>query len=388
MDIFHPLQCLAPLAAIALAAAGRAHAALPELVFSADDQTSEFMRDTMRVRPDARTGAVTAIDFSSIPPRIWHEENVPCSVIGPPTCIASTRDGAVILVAGAMKADPADPTKLIQDRRVTRLRWTDRGLERIAQIEVGGQPSGVALTNHGQRAYVTLRAEGRVAILDLRGDRGLRVVGRVALARAADSLSHLAIAMDESSGLATLHDRGAVLAFEITPQELRLTQELRVGLGPYDVKLFSDGRRAVVGDTLDDAAYLLTRDQGRWRVGQRIPLGHANEGIALSPDEKWIAASCFNGAQSPGPTDRWFGQPSRIYLLAENADGYWRQQQSVEVDSMPQSAVFTPDGRRLVAGEYGRGDLRVFSFGMGAWADTGMRIALPGQPAALDTAGR
>jgi DNA-binding beta-propeller fold protein YncE len=371
-------------------ACGGFAATVPSLVFSADDQTSEFLRNTQIVRPFARPGALTAVDFSTLTPRVWQMEGVPCSVIGPPTCIAATADGSVILVAGAMKVDPADPSKVTVDSRVTRLRWTaERGLEVVAQSEIGGQPSGVALGGGGHLAYVTLRSEGKIAILDLSGESGLRVSAVISVASPGDSLSQFALSPDETRGLATLQHKGAVLALDVTPGDVRVTQELPFEGSPYDLKIFADGKRAAVGCATGDKVCILAREGGAWRIDQTIPVGHSLEGIAISPDQKWVAATCFNGALSPGPKDNlWYREPSRISLLAVDAAGHWSQKQAVQVDSMPQSAVFSPDGRYLVAGEYGLADLRVFRMEEDLWVDTGMHIEIPGQPAALDMAGR
>lgn len=373
-----------PLAMIGLAAAARA--AMPSLVLSADDQASGYLANRMFVRSPALPGALTALDFSVFPPRVWQRDNVPCSVIGPPTCIAATADGETILVAGAMKVDPANPAKLVFDRRVTLLRWSPKGLEQIAQREIGLQPSGVALADGGRRAYVTLRAEGTVAILDLTG-RDIRLAAVVPIAGPRDSLSHFALSPDGTEALVSVNAKGTVLALRVSADGLKVAQELAVSPSPYDIKYLPDGRRALVGDTVGDALVALVKEGGQWRVSQRIPVGHETEGVAVSPDGTWAAASCFNGATSAGPGDPWFGKPSQIRVLAATPDGRWVQKQALTVDSMPQSAVFTPDGRYLVAGEYGLADLRVFRLEKGSWKDTGLHIPLPGQPAALDAAG-
>lgn len=285
-----------------------------------------------------------------------------------------------------MKVDPTDPAKLTYDRRVTRLHWSPRGLEPIAQLDVGRQPSAVALADGGRRAFVTLRAEGKVAVLDLTGP-GLRLVRTIAISDPGDSLSHFALSPDGTEALASVIAKGTVLALRVSSDGLKVIQELPVSPSPYDIKFRPDGRHALVGDTRGEEIVALDEDRGRWKIAQRIRVGHATEGVAVSPDGRWAAVSCFNGATSSGPTDRWYRVPSRIYLLAASADGSWSVRQAVKVDSMPQSAVFTPDGRYLVAGEYGLGDLRVFRLAKGEWIDTGLHIPLPGQPAALAAAG-
>ena len=357
----------------------------PQLVFSANDQTSGYLNGGMYVRPHARSGSLTVLDFSIFPPRVWHQEEVPCSVIGPPTCVTATLSGDIVLVAGAMHVDSTNPEKLTVDRRVTLLAWSTTGLRQLAQAEIGNQPSGVALAASGHKAYVTLRADGKLARLDLTGDR-IRVEDETQIAAPTDSLSHIALSPDERIGLVTLHDKGTVLVLDLGGRVIRVIQEVPIGRGPYDVRFLGDGRKFVVTDTQDDILCVFAEQNGKWTIAQRLAVGHGPEGFAVSSDQRWIAVNCFEGANATGPKDKWYHAPSRIYML-KLSDGIWKQQQILEVDAMPQGSAFSPNGHFLVVGQTGLGNLRVFLRDSDVWVDTKMRIEVPGQPAALATAG-
>ncbi|MDE1169733.1 MAG: hypothetical protein PW734_00760 [Verrucomicrobium sp.] len=360
--------------------------AAPSLVFSANDQASGYRDARMFVAAPAGPGSVTAADFSTLPPRTWTLEGVPCSVIGPPTCIAATRDGGTVLVAGAMAPDASQPKGLRVDRRLTRLAWTPGGLRQVAQAEIGLQPSGVSLSPDGERAYVTLRGEGKLATIDLRGG-GLKIAALLPLATKEESLSHFALSPDGTRALASLHDGGAVLACAVTPEGVRQTQRLPVGKGPYDVEFFADGRRALAADNYGDALFLLAERDGTWSVAQRLPVGRNPEGIAVSPDQSWVAIACFDGANAETGSP-WYGEPSRVYLFRPGAHGRLAQQGALEIPCMPQGCAFTPDGRYLAVSQYGLKTLRVFKLEEGRWIDADAGVSLSGDSAALVRAGR
>ena len=53
------------------------------------------------------------------PPKVLAELNVPNSVVGPPTNVASSPKEDIALVSSTRCIDPADPTKHIPDDKVT-----------------------------------------------------------------------------------------------------------------------------------------------------------------------------------------------------------------------------------------------------------------------------
>ncbi|MDB5721164.1 MAG: hypothetical protein JWP15_1782, partial [Alphaproteobacteria bacterium] len=61
---------------------------------------------------------LSLIDLAGAP-RIVAEIPVPASVIGPPSSVAVTPDGKFALVSSARRIDPADPTRIIPDDRLT-----------------------------------------------------------------------------------------------------------------------------------------------------------------------------------------------------------------------------------------------------------------------------
>lgn len=357
-------------------------ATIPMLVISANDQASGYA-GAMFVRQQARPGSVTIIDFASAPVRSWHMDGVPCSVIGPPSCIAVNAAGNEVLVAGAMQPDPHRPDKLRMDSRVTRLRFDGAQLTRAGEIDVGVQPSGIRISKDGKRAWVTLRGEGGIALMNLRSD-GMSIERKWTFATAKESLSDIAISPDERTAFATLHTSSTLLIMSVAADgSLAEKQRLQLSRGTYHVSFFPDGKRALVGCTVDNVMCVIEERDGLWCMKDKIPTGRTPEGVFLSPDARWIAVTCFDGANMLIEKNQWFGQPSRVYIYSVAAGGVIEKKQTLEMKNVLQGAAFTADSRKLVVGQFGESNLRVFELQSGVWCDTRVSIEIPGQSASL-----
>jgi DNA-binding beta-propeller fold protein YncE len=439
---------------------------LPLLVVSANDQASGYAGGNMFVRPDARPGSVSVLDLAASPVRSWHIDGVPCSVIGPPACVAVSADGSQILVAAAMQpasvSTPASaPTsasapapagagasaELRPDSRVTLLRRiADTGTNTstgtaidpgtaaaidpataaagwfvAGTVEAGAQASAIALSRDATRAWVSLRAEGAVRVLNLRDGR-IEAADKFTFGTGADSLSGIALSPDERTALATLHTKAGLLVLAVAPDgALSEKQRLKLPRGAYHIGFLPCGKRALVGCTLDDVVCLLEERDGAWQLVEKIPTGRTPEGVFVSPDGRWLAVTCFDGANMPHKTNPWFGHPSRVYIYSIKTDvtrsvgpdlvsgrelPVWPptqarpdarsgpaksascvtsiiKTQTLALKNVLQGAAFTADSRTLVVGQFGEGNLRVFTLAGAQWRDTGQSIEIPGQSASL-----
>ena len=359
--------------------------AAPSLVVCVNDQASVYAGEDMLVRPNPRPGGISILDLAASPVRAWHIDGIPCSVIGPPSTAAVSADGRGIVVAASMQPDPANPGKLRPDSRVTRLRLGASGLEILDTIEVGAQASGIRLSKDATRAWVALRGEGGLALLRLDRDK-MRIEKKWTFATAEDSLADIAISPDERTAFATLHNTRTLLVFDVNAAgALALRQRMPMPEHPYHIAFFPDGKRALVGCTTGaDVMCLLEKTDGdEWRVRENIPTGRIPEGVFISPDGRWVAATCFDGANITNPQNPWFGRPARLYLYAVQPDGGLRQTQALKLDGVPQAVAFSADSRRLVATQFGPGNLAVFTLNDKEWRPTGELIEMPGQPAAM-----
>jgi len=363
------------------AVGGSALSAAPQWVFSADDQSSQYHEGKMSVRAGARTGAVSAFDFSQFPPKAYHLDGVSCSVIGPPACIAGKN--GVVVVSESMRPEG---DKMVSGSKLSLLEIDEDGLEIKDVVVVGKEPTSLSLSPDGKRVYVAVRGEGAVARYRIQDDDNLVFEGKQTLAKPEDKISQVMIAPDGKTALASLHERPAVLALDVQPDgSLTVTQTLKTPKNPYDIHFIQGGKRALISCTMVNKIATLERgDDGQWSVKGTAEAGRIAEGLEVSPDGQWVSVSCFDGANT-APGDKWYGQPGRVYMFKVGDDGLLTRAQTLDVQGVQQAAAFSPDGKYLLVGQFGHGNLAVFTLQDGQWEDTGVRLEIPGQCASLFT---
>ena len=97
-------------------------AGVAEIAVSANDGKMVLENGVTMVRKEPLPDTISIIEMSGASPRIIAELPVPASVVGPPPSVAIAPDESFALVTGAMKVDPADPTKTVRRRQTDRHR--------------------------------------------------------------------------------------------------------------------------------------------------------------------------------------------------------------------------------------------------------------------------
>jgi DNA-binding beta-propeller fold protein YncE len=179
----------------------------------------------------------------------------------------------------------------------------------------------------------------------------------------------------------------------VTDSGVRLSS----GVAPYTIDISSDGKWAVVsnvglaglpsyagklaGDV--DTVTLIDVSHEPFRAVQHITVPSLPEGVAISPDGKWIGVQAMGGSNltpdNPGRHSR-----GKVLLFAI------RDGQAVKVSEAPggeaaQGIVFTADSKHLIVQFNVEKQLAIFAVNGGHLRDTGERIALTGGPSSLRT---
>ena len=142
-----------------------------QIAVSANDAT-EILVDGVRVMvANAPPDTVTLIDLSARPPKIVAELNAPSSWSGPPQMIAVTPDESIALLSNSLKVNPADPTKTMQDNKISVIDLNSSPPAIIATLDAGLFPNGIAINAAGTLALVTNRGDSTVSIYTIAGTR-------------------------------------------------------------------------------------------------------------------------------------------------------------------------------------------------------------------------
>jgi YVTN family beta-propeller protein len=210
-----------------------------------------------------------------------------------PSAIALSPDGRRVLVSGTYSGE------------LNVLAIEDGRLQAAGSVRLGFEPRGIAVSPDGRVAYVALTAANEVAVVDL---ESLKCVANIAVGRWP---RYLAITPD-GTRLAIGESGDGGISVVDTQARQKLYDSKFVGLNIGHVQTSADGRYAyfpwmVYADRPITAGNI----REGWVLGNRVarvrldgparreamaldPRGRAvadPHGLALSPDEKWLALS-------------------------------------------------------------------------------------------------
>lgn len=328
------------------------------------------------------------LDIGSDPraPRELARLSMSNSVFGPPTNLAVTPDQRLALVADSMDWLPAaQGWRPAPGRGLHVVDLRSRSLRETLQI--GLQPSGLAIARDGKLALVANRAGHSVSVLAIDEDR-VTPVGDVDLGTPAAAVSFSA---DGRRAYVAKMDQHRLGVLRIDGQRVTYdpADDIVTGLVPFNVALTPDGQ---LGLTVDmghpnasdghvDTVSVIDCLADPPRAIDRLVVGDGPEGLAMSPDGRHAAVAIVQGCNEPA--DRWYHHPRGAVVLLAIDGRRVRVADRITVGVLPEGLAFSPDGGTLYVGNYLDRSLQLLAVGNGTLADTGLAIALGSHPASL-----
>lgn len=324
-----------------------ASGAAAQIVVSANDNKQVLVDGVTTVAENPAPDTVTIIDLGARPPRIVGEIQAPNSVQGPPQNVAVARDESFVLVASAMKHDPADAKKLVPDNRVSviDLKASPPGV--LATVQAGAGASGVSINRAGTLALVANRADGTVSVFTISG-KTLTAAGTVDLGNPRSGPCHVAFLPGDKAALVTRDGDHKISLLAIDGDKVDYTkQDMVGGIRPYSLDVSAKGDVAVVGNQgggLGDTDVINVVDLKAHppRIVDTIAVGQTPEGIGMSADGAYVAITVMNGSNRPRTHQAYndFGlvkvfriADGRLSPVAEAKVGHWCQGIAFSQDS-------------------------------------------------------
>lgn len=358
-----------------------------QLVISGNENKIDLTSGAAKLVPEARGDSLTILDFATFPPKVEHIENVPNTVIGPPSNIAITPDRSVALIANSIKLDPNNATNWLphDEIHVLDLQATPRRV--IGQVQAGKQPSGMSITADGKFALVANRGEGTVTLLRISGKK-VQAEGSTTICKPEESVSDVAISPDGKLALASVQKGGYLAVLRLAEGKVEFTgQKISVYGQPYRVVISPKGDFAFTagagfGNGLDnDAVTVIDLKADRIKAVDFVTIGASPESVEISPNGRMLAVVVMNGSnlarESPQLTKNGL-----LEILVLDGKRY-RKTQSIKTAAIPEGVAFTSDGKKLVVQGHPARELWVYSVGREKVEDTGVRIGVPGMPSSL-----
>ncbi len=368
---------------VLLVAAGPALAG--HLILSANDGKYPNIEGVYKVADSMPPDTLTILDARSFPPRAIAEIETVHSVIGPPFGVALTPDEKLALVSCPMKPDPADKTKLVSHDELQVVDLEAAPPRVTTKLKLLGRPCGLSVNKAGTLALVAHPDDGAVSVLTISG-KTVALASTVKIGDAKSLVSHVVISPDGKWALATKRGENKVAVLTLDGAKLEYAkQDITVGFSPYGIDISRDGRVAAVANIglgVDvDTVTLIDMTVRPIRAVEYVTVGVGAEGLALSPDGKWLAVALQNGTNRP-KSHPMRSEHGRLLLFSLQGT------KATKVAEAPtgrntQGVTFTPDGQYLYVQNYVEQELAVYRVTEAGLGDTGTRIKVKGHPASI-----
>ncbi len=316
------------------------------------------------------------------------------TMIGPPTNLAITPDESLALVANSLTYQPAGAGwKPVPDNKLFVIDLKTTPAKLIATVEVGKQPSGLAINRKGDLLLIANRADNSISVLTIHG-KEVKLVDTVPMG---DPVSAVAITPDGKHALASKYTVNKVAWLDIDGQKLTYSKiDFGVGVFPYNVQITADGRfgltanqgNAGVPDGGAGSVTVIDLKATPPHVVDYLGIDHFPEGLAINPTGNLAVALALNGSGGALSKDAWFAHPNTIVDVLSTAGGTVRKVSAVNAGRKAEGVAFSPDGKYLYVanfyvGNFTPGNLQIYRVQGDRVVDTGKVLRLPGHPASM-----
>jgi DNA-binding beta-propeller fold protein YncE len=364
--------------------------AAADLMIVGNDQKVVFDAEGNRSFVAPGKDSIVVVDLASREsPRIVASFPLMNSIFGPPTNLAVTPDERLALVANSVNwVQDGAAWKPAPDNKLYVFDLKASPPVQIATVEVGRQPSGLAINARGDLALITNRADKSISVVSIQG-KDVKLVDTVPMG---DEVAAVAITPDGKRALVVKFPAHKVAVLDIDGQKVTYNNKLDMPVGqwPYNVDITPNGRIAITADNGNsgapdghvDTVSVIDLEVTPPRVIDRVVVGDAPEGFVISPKGDVAVAVLLGGASAL--KSAWFNTKRNGSLAVLKIDGKKvTKVGEVEVGGLPEGAVFSPDGRYLYVGNYVDSDVSILKVDGSTITDTGKKLKLPGQPASM-----
>ena len=332
---------------------------------------------------------VAIVDIGTDPanPKVVTTLPLANSIFGPPTNLAITPNGQLALVANSVDwvADGLG-WKSAPENKLYVIDLTTSPPRLIDTVTVGRQPSGMSINRAGDLALIANRADNSVSVLSIAGKQ-VKLVENVVIG---EHVAHVAFTPDGKRALAGKFPGHKVAMLEVNGQKVTYSKrDVAVGLWPYNFDITPDGKLALTADNGNngnsdghiDTVSVIDLEATPERVIDKVVVGDAPEGIAISPTGRLAVAVLLRGSNN-AKSAFFYNRNGSVVVLKIDGKKVTKVGE-VEVRGLPEGAVFSPDGRWLYVGNFLDSDISVLRVDGDTVTNTGTLVQLPGRPASM-----
>jgi DNA-binding beta-propeller fold protein YncE len=360
-----------------------------ELMIVGNDEKQSWDAGGKAVISPPGKDSVSIIDIGTDPlaPKIIVNLPLANTIIGPPVNLAITPDEGLALVANSMNVvQEGGAWKQVPDNRLWVIDLTTNPPRLIDTVAVGKQPSGMSINRAGNLALIANRADGSISVLRISGKK-VELIDTVTIG---EQVAHVVFTPDGKRALAAKFPGHKIALLEVNGEKVSYNKyDMAVGLWPYNVDVTPDGKLALSADNGNsgaadghvDTVSVIDLEASPPRVIDKVVVGDAPEGFAISPTGKLAVAVLLRGTNA---AKNAFFYNRNALVVALKIDGKKvTRTNEVEVRGLPEGVVFSGDGRYIYVGNFIDQDISILRVDGDQIVNTGKSLQLPGHPASM-----
>jgi dipeptidyl aminopeptidase/acylaminoacyl peptidase len=306
------------------------------------------------------------------------------SIVGPPVNLDIDPSGSIALVADSVDVTKdGDTLKQVPDNKIYVIDLKSSPPKLAATVTGGKQPSGLSISPDGKMALVANRGDNSISVLSVNGT-DVKVTDTIAFP---DSVAHVVFTPDGKRALAVRFPAHKISVLDIAGDKVTYNKvDIAAGLWPYNVVVTPDSKLALTSDNGGsgssdgsvDTTSVIDLEANPPRAIDRVVVGDGPEGLAMSPKGDLAVAAILRGSNNKKAF--YYQKNGSIAVLKIDGKKVTRTQ-DIEVGGLPEAAMFTPDGKYLLIGNYMTEDFSILKVDGTQVTDTGKRFKVPGHPA-------
>lgn len=360
-----------------------------ELMLVANDEKQSWDDAGKVILADPGKDTVSIVDIGTDPlaPKIIANLPIPNTIAGPPVNLAISPDEGLALVANSMNMVTENGVrKLVPDNRLFVIDLSANPPKVIQTLAVGKQPSGLSINAAGTLALIANRTDNSISVLRISGKK-VELIDTVAMG---EQVAHVRFTPDGKRALAAKFQGHKIAMLNVDGEKVTYNKlDVTVGLWPYNVDVTPDGKLALSADNGNagasdghvDTVSVIDIEANPPRVIDKVVVGDAPEGLAISPTGKLAVAVLLRGT-NVAKSAFFYNRNATVVALKIDGKKVTRSNE-VEVRGLPEGAVFSQDGRYIYVGNFMDSDISILRVDGDQIVNTGKSLTLPGHPASM-----
>ncbi len=306
------------------------------------------------------------------------------SVVGPPVNVAIDPSGSVALVADSVDVvKDGDALKQVPDNKIYVIDLAANPPKLAATLAGGKQPSGLSFSPDGKMALVANRGDNSISVLSVNGT-DVKITDNVAMP---DSVAHVTFTPDGKRALVARFPAHKISVLDVADGKVTYNKvDMAAGQWPYNVAVAPGGKIALTSDNGGagssdgsvDTASVIDLEAKPPRIIDRVVVGDGPEGLAISPKGDLAVSVILRGSNMK---NAFFHEKNGSVTVLKIDGKKVTKTQDIEVGGLPEAAMFTPDGKYILVGNYLTQDFSILKVDGTTVTDIGKRFKVPGHPA-------